>query len=133
MPFRHFYLLSHYICNGLLFLFSVSWLHVNEFNSFGKIKGRDQMSTSCSEGISVRIFYCSVPTLHLLWSILFIFCLLAPEGMNSIVFGRDKGGMVGSLLLAWKISLSGIFIVLFPHYICNGLLFLFSACWLQKE
>ena len=48
------------------------------------------MSTSCSEGISVRIFYCSVPTLHLLWSILFIFCLLAPEGMNSIVFGRDK-------------------------------------------
>ena len=34
MPFRHFYLLSHYICNGLLFLFSVFWLHVNEFNSF---------------------------------------------------------------------------------------------------
>ena len=63
---------------------------MNEFNSFGKIKGRDQMSTSCSEGISVRIFYCSVPTLHLLWSILFIFCLLAPKGMNSIVFGRDK-------------------------------------------
>ena len=95
MPFRHFYLLSHYICNGLLFLFSVSWLHVNEFNSFGKIKGRDQMSTSCSEGISVRIFYCSAPTLHLLWSILFIFCLLAPEGMNSIVFGRDKGEWSG--------------------------------------
>ena len=30
-------------------------------------------------------------SLHLLWSILFIFCLLAPEGMNAIVFGRDKG------------------------------------------
>ena len=33
MPVRHFYLLSHYICNGLFFLFSVCWLHVNEFNS----------------------------------------------------------------------------------------------------
>ena len=90
MPFRHFYLLSHYICNGLLFLFSVSWLHVNEFNSFGKIKGKDQMSTSCSEGISVRIFYCSIPTLHLQWSIIFIFCLLAPEGMNAIVFEEKR-------------------------------------------
>ena len=78
-------LFPHYICNGLLFLFSVSWLHVNEFNSFGKIKGRDQMSTSCSEGISVRIFYCSVPTLHLLWSILFIFCVSTPEGMKSVL------------------------------------------------
>ena len=29
-------------------------------------------------------------TLHLLWSILFIFCLLAPEGMNAIVFREDK-------------------------------------------
>jgi hypothetical protein len=25
------------------------------------------------------------------WSVLFIFCLLAPEGMNVIVFGGDKG------------------------------------------
>ena len=33
MPVRHFYLFSHYICNGLFFLFSVCWLHVNEFNS----------------------------------------------------------------------------------------------------
>ena len=33
MPVQHFYLLSHYICNGLFFLFSVCWLHVNEFNS----------------------------------------------------------------------------------------------------
>ena len=40
MPVRHFYLLSHYICYGLFFLF---------------------------------------------------FCVLAPEGMNSIVFGKDKG------------------------------------------
>ena len=122
MPVRHFYLLSHYICYGLLFLFSVCWLHVNEFNSlggikgersevfcypesmpasiftcshitfamvyyfyflfvgstwmnsivFGEIKGRGQKSTACSEDISVWDFYCSVLTLHLLWSIIFI-------------------------------------------------------------
>ena len=30
-------------------------------------------------------------TLHLLWSIIFIFCVLAPEGMNAIVFGGEKG------------------------------------------
>ena len=35
----------------------------------------------------------------MLWSILFIFCVLAPEGMNSIVLGGEKGGEVRSLLL----------------------------------
>ena len=73
MPFRHFYLLSHYICNGLFVLFSVCWLHVNEFNSLcGDKGGRGQKSTSCSEVVSVGDFYCSVPTLQLLWSIIFI-------------------------------------------------------------
>ena len=55
------------------------------------IRGRGQKSTACSEDISVREFYLSAPTLHFLQSIIFIFCLLAPEGMNAIVFGRDKG------------------------------------------
>ena len=87
MPFRHFYLLSHYICNGLLFLFSVCWLHVNEFNSFWEeLRGRGQKSTACSEDIFVMEFYLPVLTLHLQWFILFIFCVLAPEGMNTIVF-----------------------------------------------
>ena len=27
----------------------------------------------------------------MLWSIIFIFCVLAPEGMNTIVFGGEKG------------------------------------------
>ena len=35
----------------------------------------------------------------MLWSILFIFCVLAPEGMNSIVLSGEKGGEVRSLLL----------------------------------
>ena len=78
MPFRHFYLLSHYICNGLLFLFSVCWLHVNEFNSFlGGIKGEKSEDYCYSESMPVRHFY------------------------------------------------------LFPHYICDGLVFLFSVCWLH--
>ena len=54
-------------------------------------KGRGQESTTYSENISVIKFYLSTLTLHLLWSIIFIFCVLAPEGMNAIVFGRDKG------------------------------------------
>ena len=52
MPVRHFYLLPHYSCNGLFFLFSVCWLHVNEFNSFlGGIKGEK------SEGCGL-FWYC---------------------------------------------------------------------------
>ena len=39
---------------------------------FGGIMGNGQESASCSEDISVWDFYCSVPTLHLLWSIIFI-------------------------------------------------------------
>ena len=31
------------------------------------------------------------------------FCVLAPEGMNAIVFGRDKGGEVRRLLLTRKV------------------------------
>ena len=55
MPVRHFYLLSHYICYGLFFLFSVFWLYVNEFNSLWEDKGESsevQKSTTCSEDIS---------------------------------------------------------------------------------
>ena len=78
MPVRHFYLLPHYICNGLFFLFSVCWLHVNEFNSFlGGIKGEKSEDYCYSESMPVRHFY------------------------------------------------------LFPHYICDGLVFLFSVCWLH--
>ena len=43
------------------------------------------------------------------WSILFIFCLLVPHGMNEIVFG-ERRGRGQETILARKISLSGIFI-----------------------
>ncbi|WP_432302555.1 hypothetical protein, partial [Anaerobutyricum soehngenii] len=52
-------------------------------------------------------------TLHLLWSILFIFCVLAPEGMNAIVFGRDKGEKSEDFCLLGR-------------YICQGILFICS-------
>ena len=64
-----------------------------------ELRGRDQKSTAYSEGISVMEFYLSALTLHLQWSILFIFCLLAPEGMNAIVFGGEKGEKLKITLL----------------------------------
>ena len=57
----------------------------------GKRRGRGQKSTTCSENISIMEFYLPALTLYLQWSILFIFCVLVPHGMNEIVFGREKG------------------------------------------
>ena len=36
-------------------------------------------------------FYLPALTLYLQWSILFIFCVLVPHGMDAIVFGGEKG------------------------------------------
>ena len=48
-------------------------------------------STSYSEVVSVGDFYLSVLTFHLLWSIIFIFCVLVSHGMNVIIFGKEMG------------------------------------------
>ena len=56
-----------------------------------KRRGRGQKSTTCSENIFIMEFYLPALTLYLQWSILFIFCVLVPHGMNEIVFGREKG------------------------------------------
>ena len=64
---------------------------MNAIVFWGGIRGRGQKSTTYSENISVIKFYLSTLTLHLLWSIIFIFCVLALEGMNAIVFGGEKG------------------------------------------
>ena len=58
---------------------------------FGEIRGRSQKTTTCSEDISVMEFYLPVLTFHLLWSIIFIFCVLVSHGMNVIVFGKEMG------------------------------------------
>ena len=63
----------------------------NEFNSLGGEKGERSGVCYYSGSMPVRYFYLLALTLHLLWSIIFIFCVLAPEGMNSIVLGGIKG------------------------------------------
>ena len=50
-----------------------------------------QKSTACSKDISVMEFYLPVLTFHLLWSIIFIFCVLVSHGMNVIVFEKEMG------------------------------------------
>ena len=60
MPVRHFYLLSHYIYYGLFFLFSVFWLHVNEFNSFWEgLRGRGQKVVAYSDTVSAMLIFSS--------------------------------------------------------------------------
>ena len=76
----------------------------------GGRRGRNQKTTACSKGISVRRLHLSALAFLFLWSILFIFCVLAPEGMNSIVFGRDKG------------ERSEVY-YFFGRYFCHGILF----------
>ena len=55
-----------------------------------------------SGSMPVRHFYLLALILYLQWSILFIFCVLAPEGMNSIGSERDKGKRSERFLLARK-------------------------------
>ena len=69
--------------------------------------GRGQKFTTCSEDISVMEFYLSVLTLQLRWSILFIFCVLDPEGMNEIVFGGERRGR-GQKVVAYSDTVSAM-------------------------
>ena len=43
-------------------------------------------------------------TLHLLWSVLFIFCVSAPEEMNAIVFEERRGRSQKSTACSKSIS-----------------------------
>ena len=75
----------------ILFIFCV--LAPEGMNSivFGGEKG-ERSEVYCLLGkYFCQGFYLSALTLYFLWSILFIFCVLAPEEMNAIVFGRDRG------------------------------------------
>ena len=92
MPVRHFYLLALilYLQWSILFIFCV--LAPEGMNSI--VLGREgERSGVCyySGSMPVRHFYLLALILYLQWSILFIFCVLAPEGMNSIVLGGIKG------------------------------------------
>ena len=79
-------LFRRYLCHGILFICShITFAMVysfyflsfgsrrNEYNRLWGIRGRGQKPTACSEDIFVMEFYLSALTLHLQWSILFIF------------------------------------------------------------
>ena len=104
MPVRHFYLLPHYICDGLVFLFSVCWLHVNEFNSLWGDKGKksegrglfwyclrdavndDKMISQLSLYMVNLSLYIKVTTLFFVkWQSSFSLLLVKSE---KIIFGR---------------------------------------------
>ena len=62
----------------------------NECNSlWEELRGRSQKSTA-TQKVCLPPFLLAL-TLYLLWSILFIFCVLVPHGMNPIVFGKIRG------------------------------------------
>ena len=84
---------------------------------FGGEKGERSEVYYYSENISIRGCYLSALTLHFLWSIRFIFCVLAPEGMNAIVFGREKGERSEVYYLLGKYFYQGIL------FICSHITF----------
>ena len=91
MPVRHFYLLPHYSCNGLFFLFSVCWLHVNEFNGFWEeLRGRGQKTTVTQKVCLFGIFTCSHITFAMVYSFYFLFVGSRRNEFNSL--WGDKGG-----------------------------------------
>ena len=129
MPDRHFYLLSHYISYGL-FIFCVLAPRGMNAIVLGD-EGRSQKATATQKVCLSGIFTCSHITFPMVYSFYFLCFGSRRNEYNS--FWEREGGEVRSLLLVRKTSLSWNFIYLFSHYICNGLFFLFSVFWLQKE
>ena len=110
MPVRHFYLLSHYICNGLLFLFSVCWLHVNEFNSFWEeLRGRGQKSTAYSEGYLIRretMIYCDNMVINLSCKVIACAIILSSVKLEKKVQHSENDIRISHNLLSPSPSLS---------------------------
>ena len=104
MPVRHFYLLSHYICYGLLFLFSVCWLHVNEFNSLGGIKGERSEVFCYPESMPASIFTCSHITFAMVYSFYFLFVGTTWNECNSL-WGRSQKVMTYSDTVSTMLSM----------------------------
>ena len=103
MPVRHFYLLSHYICYSLFFLFSACWLQRNERNSLWENKG-ERSDVYCLLGRYLChgiLFTCSHITFVMVYSFYFLLVGSRRNEFNSL--WGDKGGYVRSLLLARKV------------------------------
>ena len=105
MPVRHFYLLSHYICNGLLFLFSACWLQKDECNSlWGQLRGRRQMSITTQKVFLSAIFTCSHSTFVMVYYFYFLCFGSRRNECNSLL--EREGGEVRSLLLTLSAMLN---------------------------
>ena len=57
---------------------------------FGRDKGGEVRRLLLPRKYACLAFLLAL-TLHLLWSVLFIFCVSAPEEMNAIVFEERRG------------------------------------------
>ena len=89
----------------------------NDFNSFWRREGGEVRSLLLIRKISLSGNFIYLP--HITFVIVYSFYFLCfgsrRNEYNSL--WRREGGEIRSLLLAWKVSLSGNFINLFPHYI----------------
>ena len=97
MPDRHFYLLSHYICYSLFFLFSVCWLQRNERNSLWENKG-ERSEVYCLLGRYLChgiLFICSHITFPMIYSFYFL----------CFGFGRNAINLKVTTLISWKMTI----------------------------
>ena len=97
MPVRHFYLLSHYICYSLFFLFSACWLQRNERNSLWENKG-ERSEVYCLLGRYLChgiLFICSHITFVMVYSFYFL----------CFGFGRNAINLKVTTLISWKMTI----------------------------
>ena len=127
MPVRHFYLLSHYICNGLLFLFSACWLQKDECNSLWRqLRGRRQMSITTQKVFLPAIFTCSHITFAMVY---YFYFLLVGSRRNECNSLREQlRGRRQMSITTQKVFLSAIFtcshstfvMVYYFYFLCFG-------------
>ena len=124
MPVRHFYLLSHYICNGLLFLFSACWLQKDECNSlWGQLRGRRQMSITTQKVFLSAIFTCSHSTFVMVYYFYFL-CFGSRRNEWNSIWGQkvvaysDTVSAMLLMMIRWYCQLS-LYVINAPLYCSN--------------
>ena len=113
MPDRHFYLLSHYICYSLFFLFSACWLQRNERNSLWENKGeRSEVFSLLRRYLCHGILFTCSPH-YICYGLFFLFsaCWLQRNERNSLWENKGERSEVYCLL---------------GRYLYHGILFTYS-------
>ena len=110
-----------------LFLFLCFGSRRNECNSFWWREGGEVRSLLLTRKIFLSgiLFICSHITFPMVYSFYFLCFGSGRNECNSLWEG--EGERSKAYYLTRKVSLSGIFIDLLPHYISYGLFFLFSV------